>query len=95
MPVYRSLVIFMAEVLVALRVMPKSIETDLDILEKKIREAISPDRVQRNPIAFGIVAFNLIKIVPDAGGEIEKIEKELKKIEEVGGVEVTGVTRSL
>jgi len=33
--------------------------------------------------------------VPDAGGEIEKIEKELKKIEEVGGVEVTGVTRSL
>jgi elongation factor 1-beta len=85
----------MAEVLVGLRVMPKSVETNLDLLEKKIKEAISPERIQRNPIAFGIVALNITKIIPDAGGELEKIENKLKAIEDVGEVEVIGVTRML
>jgi len=85
----------MAEVLVSLRVMPKSIEVDLDKLEQKIKESISPERVQRNPIAFGIVAFNVIKIIPDDAKELELLENKLKSIEEVGEVEVTEITRSL
>jgi|YelNatPaOPRAMG01_1025707.scaffolds.fasta_scaffold09079_6 elongation factor 1-beta len=85
----------MAEVLVSLRVMPRSLEVDLDKLEQKIKEAISPDRIQRNPIAFGIVAFNLIKIIPDDAKELELLENKLKSIEEVGEVEVTEITRSL
>jgi elongation factor 1-beta len=85
----------MAEVLVSLRVMPRSLEVDLDKLEQKIKEAISPDRIQRNPIAFGIVAFNVIKIIPDDAKELELLENKLKSIEEVGEVEVTEITRSL
>jgi elongation factor 1-beta len=85
----------MGEVLVAFKVMPKTIEIDLDSLEKKIREAISPDKVQRNPIAFGIVAFNVTKIIPDASGELEKIENKLKSIDLVGEVEVTEVMRMI
>jgi elongation factor 1-beta len=85
----------MAEVLVSLRVMPKSIEVDLDKLEQKIKESISPERVQRNPIAFGIVAFNVIKIIPDDAKELDLLENKLKSIEEVGEVEVTEITRSL
>jgi len=85
----------MAEVLVALRVMPKSIEVDLNVLEKKIKDSVSPDRIERNPIAFGIVAFNIMKLIPDEGKELDTIEKKLKEIEEVGEVEVTEVMRSL
>jgi len=81
--------------LVALRVMPKSIEVDLNVLEKKIKDSVAPDRIERNPIAFGIVAFNVMKLIPDEGKELDTIEKKLKEIEEVGEVEVTEVTRSL
>lgn len=85
----------MAEVLVSLRVMPKSVEVDLDKLEQRIKESISPDRIERNPIAFGIIAFNIIKIIPDDAKELEVLESKLKSIEEVGEVEVTQITRSL
>ncbi len=85
----------MAEVIVGLKVLPKTVEIDLDKLEEKIKSAINPDKIDREPIAFGLVAFHVVKIVQDAGGELENVEKKLKDIEEVGEVEVTGISRSL
>jgi translation elongation factor aEF-1 beta len=85
----------MAEVLVALRVMPKSVDVDLNILEKKIKESVLPDRIEKTPIAFGIVAFNVMKFVPDDAKALEDIESKLKTIDEVGEVEVIEVMRSL
>jgi len=84
----------MAEVIVGLKILPKTVEVDLDKLEKKIREAISPERMQREPIAFG-VAIQAVKLVSDAEGQIDELERKLKAIEEVGEVEITGITRSL
>jgi elongation factor 1-beta len=84
----------MGEVLVAFKVMPKTIEVDLDALEKNIKNAVSPDQLQRKPIAFGIVAFVVVKIIPDASGELENLENKLKAIEGVGEVEVTEITRT-
>lgn len=85
----------MAEVIVGLKVMPKTVETDLDKLEEKIRAAIDPDKISREPIAFGLVAFHVVKLVPDAGGQVDELESKLKAIEEVGEVEVTGISRGL
>lgn len=85
----------MTEVIVGLKVLPKTIEVDLDNLEKKIREAISPEKIQREPIAFGLVAIHVIKLVPDSEGQIDELERKLKTIEEVGEVEVVGITRSI
>ncbi len=85
----------MAEVIVGLKVLPKTVEVDLDKLEEKIKTAINPERIQREPIAFGLVAIRVVKVIPDAEGELENLEKKLKTIEEVGEVEVTGITRSL
>ena len=84
----------MAEVVVGFKVLPKTVEVDLDKLEKKIKDSIQPEKIEREPIAFGLVAFHVVKFVPDAGGELEKIENRLKAIEEVGEVEVTGISRS-
>jgi len=85
----------MGDVLVAFRVMPKDVNVNIDSLVEKIRAAIKPDRVQPKPIAFGIVAIEVIKFIPDAEGELEKVEKKLKTIENVGEVEITEVTRTI
>jgi len=85
----------MAEVIVGLKVLPKDVNINLDKLEEKIKAAINPEKIDREPIAFGLVAFHVVKFVPDSGGEMEKVEKKLKEIEEVGEIEVTGISRSL
>lgn len=85
----------MAQVIVTFRVMPKSVEVNLDELENKIKSFVNPERIQREPIAFGLIALNVIKIVPDAGGETDTIENKLKSIDDVSEVEVVQVSRSL
>jgi len=86
---------FMAEVIVTFKVMPTGVDVDLDVLESKIKELIKSDQIKREPIAFGIVALNVVKIIPDAGGEVDAIEKKLKSLEEVSQVQVTDLTRTL
>jgi len=85
----------MAEVIATFRVMPTGVDVDLDALEAKIKKLIKADRIKREPIAFGLVALNVTKIIPDAGGELAAIEEKLKKLDGVSGVEVTDLTRTL
>jgi len=85
----------MAEVIIGFKVMPKTIEVDLDKLEEKIRNAVNPARMQRQPVAFGLVAILITVLMPDEGGVLEAAENKLRAINDVGEVEVTGMTRSL
>ena len=75
--------------------MPESVEVDLDSLEKKIKEEINPQRIQRVPIAFGLNAIQIIKLVEEKEGEMDRITNQIKKINGVKEVEVVGLTRSL
>jgi len=84
-----------ADVIVTFKVMPTGVDVDLDALEAKIKELVKADQIKREPIAFGIVALNVVKIIPDAGGEVDKIEDQLRKIEGVSEVEVTDLRRTL
>ena len=85
----------MAEVIVGLKVLPKDVDVNLDHLEEEIKKAIDPEKMEREPIAFGLVAILVVKLVPDAGGQVDEIEKKLRAIEDVGEVEVTGISRGL
>lgn len=85
----------MGDVIATFKAMPKDVKVDLTQLEAKIRDVIKPDGLKREPIAFGLVALIITKMIPDAGGELEKIEKKLRGIDGVGEVEVTDLTRSL
>lgn len=85
----------MGDVIATIKVMPKDVKVDLAQLELKIRDAIQPDGMKREPIAFGLVALIITKMIPDAGGELDKVEKKLRDIEGVGEVDVTDLTRSL
>lgn len=85
----------MAQVIVTFKVMPTTIEVNLDKLEKEIKAGVNPERVNKEPIAFGLVALNVTVIVEDAGGQVDSVENKLKAIDGVGEVEVTEITRTL
>ena len=85
----------MTQVLVTLKIMPKEAGIDLTKLEDKIKSVISPDRIVQEPIAFGLVALKVSKLIEDAGGQLEAMENKLKSIDSVGGVEVIEITRTI
>jgi translation elongation factor aEF-1 beta len=85
----------MGDVIVGFKVMPAAVEEDLDKIEKEIREIVKPQKMSREEIAFGLVAIHVVKIVEDAEGTLDAVEKQLRSIKGVGEVEVTGITRSI
>ncbi len=85
----------MGEVIVVYRVLPDGVEVNLEELENKIKETIEPQRVEKVPVAFGLSALHVYKLVPDEEGAADKIEQKLKSLEGVSEVEVIEVSRSL
>jgi len=85
----------MSGVIATFKVMPKDTDVNLDFLEAKVREAVGADQVKREPIAFGLVALIVAKVIPDEAGFIDKMEALLRGVEGVGEVETVEVTKAL
>ena len=85
----------MSGVIATFKIMPAGADVNLDMLEAKIQEDVKPDQLRREPIAFGLVALIAVKIVQDEAGEIDRVEEALRKVEGVGEVEITEVTKAL
>jgi len=85
----------MGKVIVTFRIMPKGIEVDLEELEERVRKEIGPERMEREPIAFGLVAIKATKLVEEESGELEREENKIRGIEGVGEVEIVEITRSI
>lgn len=85
----------MGKVLATIKVMPDGLEVDINKLEEEIKQKINPERINKQPIAFGLIALIVEKIIADDEGEIEKVENALKSIEGVSSIEVTNLTRLL
>ncbi len=81
-------------VVTTFKIMPESVETNLDELEKQIKEKIKPSKLERVPIAFGLNAVIIVKVIEEKEGELERVTEEIKSIPDVRGVEVTNVARS-
>ena len=84
----------MSRVLVVLRVMPENVNVDVKLLKKEILSKMSAE-IQEVPIAFGLIALNVVTIIDDKEGEVEKIEKILREIKGVREVDVVEVSRTL
>ncbi len=89
----------MADVVVKLRVMPKNPDIDLEIIEEETRKKIEGfggqvHKVEREPIAFGLVALDIIFISDEKKGDTENLEREIETISGVQSVEVTDVRRA-
>ena len=90
----------MAQVIVTLRIMPESPDTDLVELEKQATQKIANfggdvGKTEITPVAFGLKALNLYFVMDEAKGSTEPLEKEIESLQGVNSVEVTDVRRAI
>lgn len=87
----------MGEVVATIKLMPESPEMDLDKVKSEIKELIPEDTelhsIEEEPIAFGLVALNVMVVVDDGEGGTEQVEENLSKIDEIASLEVVDVRR--
>lgn len=91
----------MANAIVTIKIMPESVETDLEaiqaIAEKKIAAFSGNDqlRVEIKPVAFGLKSLNMTFVIDESLGSPEALEKELQAIEGVNSAETVDVRRAV
>ncbi|ELY93865.1 elongation factor 1-beta [Natrialba hulunbeirensis JCM 10989] len=82
----------MGKVAAKIKVMPDSPEIDLDALQERLESALPEgakiNGVEREEVAFGLVALYPTVIVPDGSGGTETVEENF---DDVDGVESVGV----
>ena len=86
----------MSDVAAILKVMPESPEIDLEALKETIKNTIDADsfeRIEEEPIGFGLIALNVTIVVDDGEGGTEPAEEALATLDEIQSVEVTDVRR--
>ena len=79
--------------------MPEDLDVDLDNLEKDIKDFLNKHgevgRTEREKIAFGLEAINVIFIREESKGSTDFIEDNMRNIDGVQSVEVTDVRRTI
>lgn len=90
-------VLEMSDVLITVKILPESADVDIEELIKKIEgiDVAKFNSLEKEPIAFGLVALNASFITEDRKEGVDEIEEALKKIEGVGVAEVVEATRLL
>jgi elongation factor 1-beta len=87
----------MGKVAARLKVMPQSPEIDLDALQDRLENALPEgakiSRVDRDDVAFGLVALLPTVIVPDDAGGSDAVEEAFSEVEGVESVKVDQVGR--
>jgi len=86
-------VVVIGDVIVVLRIIPKSMDVFDEV--KKALEALKPQRLEEEPIAFGLKALKFTKLIPDEEGKLPELEREIERIEGVQTLETVAVSRSL
>ena len=91
---FRGPVILMGDVICVFRIMPDGPES-FDSVKSQL-QSLEPDRLEEEPIAFGLKALKFTKIIPDeVEGAMEGLEEKLNAIEHAQSVETVMVSRSL
>jgi len=91
----------MAQVVVTLKIMPRSPDTDLSPIQNKAEEEIekfagnTEIKAEQEPVAFGLVALKILFVMDEDIGSTDELEENIKKIEGVNSVETTDVRRAI
>jgi len=87
----------MGKVAAKLKVMPDSPELDLDDLQDRLEESLPEgakiNGIEREEVAFGLVALLPTVIVPDDAGGTEAVEESFAGVDGVESVSVENVGR--
>lgn len=90
----------MAQVIVTLKIMPESPDTDLSSIEHRAKQCIAEfggkfGKTDIEPIAFGIKAVKILFIMDEAKGSTEELEQEIAGMPGVNSVDVVDVRRTI
>jgi elongation factor 1-beta len=58
-------------------------------------EKLKPQRLEEEPIGFGMSALKFTTIIPDAGGSQDELEEKISAIDGVSEIEVLRASRSM
>ncbi len=87
----------MGKVAARMKVMPQSPEVDLDELQERLENALPEgakiSRVDREDVAFGLIALYPTVLVPDDAGGTDAVEDAFAGVEGVESVAVDEVGR--
>lgn len=82
----------MGEVAVVIKVMPESPDA-FDGMKSAVENAIKAEKIEEEPIAFGLKALKVTVVVTDGEGGTEAIEEKLKTLPGVSDVQVVALGR--
>ena len=90
----------MADVIVTLKIMPDSPDTDLSQIKEEISKIVSEfegevGKTEQEPVAFGLKALKVIFVIDEAKGSTDPIEEKISKIQGVKSVEAVDVRRAI
>jgi elongation factor 1-beta len=88
----------LAKVIAQIKIFPTETTVDLVELREKVEKALPAGtavaRFDEEPIAFGLVALVARVAMPEAEGQMDKVEEALKSVENVGEIQVVNVWRT-
>ena len=91
----------MARIVVTMRIMPTSPETNLSQIEEKSKKHITDFagstmfKVEQKEVAFGLKSLNIIFMMDENKGTTEPLEQKIAAIMGVNSVEVIDVRRTI
>jgi len=89
----------MAEVIITFKIMPEDLDVDMNELEKDVVSFLNKHgevgKVEREKIAFGLEALNVIFIRDESKGSTDFIEDNMRNIDGVQSVDITDVRRAI
>ena len=80
----------MGDVAVSLKIMPDSIETDIEKIKEEISKKVEIRDSKIETIAFGLKSLRVLVIIPDRG--VDQLKDDIAKIEGISDVEVESST---
>ena len=87
----------MGKVAARMKVMPEGPEEDIDALQDRLEHALPEgakiSRVDREDVAFGLVALFPTVVIPDEAGGTDAVEDAFGSVEGVESVDVDEVGR--
>jgi len=90
----------MGNVIVSLKIMPKSPAEDLNKIEEEVKKEVNSfgaeiGKVETEPLAFGLNFLKVFIILDEKKGDTELLENKIKYIKGVRSVEVIDVRRTI
>jgi len=98
---FLALVIIMGTMIIHMRIMPESIEADIEKLSQAVKEKITSEapvddvKLSITDVAFGLKAVNAYFVIDESFSGFDALEEKLQGIEGVSSTEIVDMRRAL